>query len=187
MSWVVVANVLGGIGTIISLFAHFYMGKKDFSKKTGFMCHIVACILILISALILESIPVFMLNLIWIEISYAGMKEISLSPLASKFLSPVKILLFIASIVCLFIGEWTWAASLTVWIYVCAFILFSAQQASQRYYYGWCFLAFMVTIPHLFESFQYSVLVAEVIGGIISAHVFVSSFRNHLSEDDSFS
>lgn len=178
MSWVVAANVLGGVGSVISLFAHFYMGKKEFSKKTGFMCHIVACILILISASMLQSIPVFMLNLIWIGISYAGMKEISLSSLTSKFLIPVNIVLFAVSVVCLFVGEWTWAASLTVWIYVCAFILFSAQQASQRYYYGWCFLAFTVTIPHLFESLQYSVLAAEVIGGIISAHVFVTSFKN---------
>lgn len=71
MNFVLEANIINGLGTLIGLTSHYLISCTD-KRNLGFRFSIVACFLITIGSAILESWPVVALNVIWGLVSIMG-------------------------------------------------------------------------------------------------------------------
>ena len=165
-------NFISAIGVLLLIFWHTYISVSNIKK--GFLFATIWSFLVAIVSYFLQSYPVMLLNIIWSIISvywffhYEKSKQMRDT---KKYRGWIFSILVAISWLFIFIYLKTnnndYLAYNCTFIYLFTYFLFSLKFISKRWYLFWGIIWYFFVIFHLFDKFQYSVLINETIWVII--------------------
>lgn len=179
---VFIANAINFIGVLCLIISHTFISLS--SVKKGFVISSLGGFFVSIGSFLLGSYPVVLLNILWIAISAYGYfshsknKEVN-SRLQNKDKFVNLGYFIIASLILLcFWGNDNILAYFTTFLYVSTYFLFASKIIKKETYLLWCAVGFIFIFPHLIDKMQYSVLINETYGFIVSIIGIYKTFKN---------
>lgn len=166
MNQIFLANIINGLGVALLLFAQFKIAQSNQTQRLGLLIAAGGSLLVSLGSLILNSIPIFALNFIWVGLSlYAYLRvDANIREVDDKtkpFL--VIYLILLLSYVSMYI-DFNLAASLVAVGYITSYILYGRNMISRTDYLYYCAMISPATFPHLLDKFSYSVMTNEILG-----------------------
>ncbi len=189
MDIVVVANLINLIGVLSLLASHTLISLA--SPKKGFVLSFLGGLLVSTGSYLLGSIPIVILNLLWMLISIYGFLHFEKKANQSKkYIDSIffGVFLILSAFVLFFFMESrdiNLLAYYTTFIYVTSYFLFASGFIRKESYLLYCIIGFFLVIPHLADKMQYAIFLNEGYGFIVSFLGLYKSYRIRKSENKS--
>lgn len=173
------ANAIAGIGVIGLVAGHGIIAAGN--KGRGFKFSGAGSLLVAISAIMLNSWPVFVLNAIWLWLSIQGVRNLnkpdqSHTPGSMAALGNLIVpITFVLGVIALAMGFYSIAAWACTCIYLIGYYLLSSNSWSNNRYLLWTLLAYFLLVIHLIETNQFMVLFNESLGALFSLSGLIKS------------
>jgi hypothetical protein len=162
---VVVANCLNGVGALASFYANYLIGFGA-NKTRVFQFNALCAILMIMGCSMLQSWPTVILNVLWLGVSFLGIKETK-SPNGVKWLTVVLYVLIAWAMHAVVTGEVEKAGYLMVALFFVSYFMFSIKAMSKLEYLWWSTVGTVLFIPHLLTFNNYSIMIKEGVSFII--------------------
>lgn len=170
---IILANIINLIGVIVLIFWHTYISLHDVRK--WFLLSIVWAFFLIIGSLMLSSMPVVLLNVLWIGVSlywyfnYSKKEDDYIKNISNKsqFIAYIFLTIIVLILYSIY-RNFDILAYYTTFLYVSCFYLFASHKISKEAYLFWCLIGFFLLVPHLFVKMQYSIFINETYWAIIS-------------------
>ena len=172
IKYIFLYNIISAIWVLLLILWHTYISISNIKKWFWFAA--TWSLIVAISSYFLESYPIVLLNIIWFIISiywFLGYEKSNNIKNTIKYKLWITWLITIISSIAIYIYFQTnnndYLAYNCTFIYIFTYFLFSLKFISKKTYLFWWIIWYFFIILHLFEKFQYSVLVNETIWVII--------------------
>jgi hypothetical protein len=169
---VIVGNIISGIGVFFLIAGHFIISQEK--ETLGIKLSVTGGLFVGIGAIFLTSWPILGLNIFWIVIGLYGLYERTKKiqninkRSSSVYVNFLFTTIFLIGIFFSILGNYNVAAWFCTALYLLAFALFSNKYINNLEYMIWTFLGFFLLLEHLIVKHNYSVLINESIGALIS-------------------
>lgn len=169
---VLIGNLISAIGVFFLIFGHHIISQGK--EEKGIKLSITGGAFVATGATFLASWPVFGLNIVWMGIGlyglyHRGKNKTVENPYNNKIYYNLFFLaIFLTGMSFSILGNYDIAAWFCTALYLFAFAFFSHKKIDNFQYMLWTFLGFFLLLEHLIIKHNYSVLVNETIGAIIS-------------------
>lgn len=168
---VVLANTINFIGVLLLLGSHTVISLSG--SKLGFILSALGGIIVASGSYLLGSYPIVFLNVVWLVISFVGLhnhgKEKTYSKIKEKdFYLTFALLSSVIVIAYTYLKNLDLLAYYASFLYIASYGLFAAKRIEKDVYLTCCFIGFFFILPHLIEKQQYSVMINEGYGAVVS-------------------
>jgi hypothetical protein len=169
---ILAGNLISAIGVFFLIFGHHIISKGK--ENQGIKLSVTGGAFVATGAVFLTSWPIFGLNIVWMGIGLYGLyhrgKTENINNLYNNknYYNLFFLALFLIGMIFSVLGQYNIAAWFCTALYLFAFAFFSHKRIDNFQYMIWTFLGFFLLLEHLIIKQNYSVLVNETIGAIIS-------------------
>lgn len=166
------ANLINLVGVVFLLLSHTFISVINIKK--GFLFSLFGGFFVSIGSIMLESYPIFILNVLWLIISIYGYlnqdkkKNKKKNKLDIKMIYVYLFILIILVPVKLYYNVNDLFAYFTTFIYISSYFIFALNYIKKESYLLFSAVGYLFIVFHLIEKMQYVVLLNETYGFIVS-------------------